>query len=394
MQLVFEVCHNGGTEPSATRIFDGVGGVIGRGAGCDWVIPDPSRLLSSHHGLISFREGQYFLTDISSNGIVLVGSEERLRKGQARLISDGDLFQLGLLSVRARLIKRTTSPSSSFSAPTGLIPEDAYLGLDPLGVLDLEQARAVDVGELEALGEPVGVEGQWVHTEAVDREHLIVPTWQKPDPEVAVRSSVTEMVQETEGFWVLFTKALGIRLSALDGPGREALAIKTASLFRHTMDELTQSMRTVEELKIELGLEVNETQVKNRSPLKDCMDTDATLAALLGPGELGLLPAELAITQAYRTIQVHQLSLLTACRTAMRSGREAFAPTHLLRCFERRTKPFRCFTDGARWRAYQRHYQRLIEEDPLSERQLRDDFSRAYQEQSRLVSTLHAGYPG
>ena len=39
MQLVLEVCDGGGDEPPPRKVFDGVGGVVGRGAGCDWSIP-------------------------------------------------------------------------------------------------------------------------------------------------------------------------------------------------------------------------------------------------------------------------------------------------------------------------------------------------------------------
>lgn len=104
MQLIFEVCDCAPGEPSASKVFDGVGGVIGRGMGCDWIIPDPRRLVSSHHGLVSYRDGRYFLTDISSNGIGVSGSAERLRKGQARLISDGEVYQLGSMDIRARVL--------------------------------------------------------------------------------------------------------------------------------------------------------------------------------------------------------------------------------------------------------------------------------------------------
>ncbi len=81
MQLVFEVCDTASGEPPAEKTFDGVGGVIGRGAACDWIIADPRRLMSSHHGLVSYRDGQYFLTDISSNGIGIGGGPERLHRG-------------------------------------------------------------------------------------------------------------------------------------------------------------------------------------------------------------------------------------------------------------------------------------------------------------------------
>lgn len=94
MQLVFEVCSVVNGEPLARKTFEGGGGVIGRGVGCDWIIPDAHRLISSHHALVSYREGHYFLTDISSNGITVSGSMERLDKGQARLITDGEVYQL------------------------------------------------------------------------------------------------------------------------------------------------------------------------------------------------------------------------------------------------------------------------------------------------------------
>ena len=81
MQLVLEVCSGSQAAPLAHKVFAGVGGVIGRGNGCDWVLPDTSRVLSSHHGLVSYRDGSYFLTDISSNGIGVAGSAERLRRG-------------------------------------------------------------------------------------------------------------------------------------------------------------------------------------------------------------------------------------------------------------------------------------------------------------------------
>eukprot|EP01132_Coremiostelium_polycephalum_P018678 gene18678-22250_t len=141
MQLVFEVCPAGPAEsaPALRKVFDGVGGVIGRGGGCDWTLPDTSRQVSGRHAVISYRDGRYFLTDISSNGTRLAGRSERLHEGQQQPIDDGAVFQLGPLSIRARLV----------SPPLGqgqdglhrLIPDDAFLELDPLRALASELQR-------------------------------------------------------------------------------------------------------------------------------------------------------------------------------------------------------------------------------------------------------------
>ena len=112
MQLVFEVCPAGpeGAAPDLRKTFNGAGGVIGRGASCDWTLPDPSRQVSSRHAVVSYRDGRYFLADISSNGTRLAGSGARLRGGQEHPIEDGTVFQLGPLNIRARLASPARVP--------------------------------------------------------------------------------------------------------------------------------------------------------------------------------------------------------------------------------------------------------------------------------------------
>ncbi len=390
MQLVFEVCDAVSGEAPARKVFDGVGGVIGRGAGCDWIIADTTRLISSHHGLVSYRDGRYFLTDISSNGIVVSGSLERLRKGQARLISEGDVYRLGSLDIRARLL----GEARSRSAPNDAIPDNAFLELDPVHALDCEQRSAELSQELEALNTPTQSPAQSLCDATVDRDHLVVPRWAEPTREVASPLPVIPASAAPEVFWSQFGEALGLGLDTLDTPGREALAIKVAGLFRQTIEGLQQNLRTCDELSREMNLGWSTPVFKSQNPLRDCVDTHATLTSLLGTGELGQLSAEQVVAQVCRDLQVHQLALVVACRAAVRSALAAFAPDHLLLCFEREGKPRRFFSDAAHWRAYQRHYRRQREEGALSEKILRSDFTQAYEEQVRLVSTLHAAYPG
>lgn len=390
MQLVLEVCNAVSGESPICKMFDGVGGVVGRGMGCDWVIPDPTRLISSHHGLVSYRDGRYFLTDISSNGIGVAGSSERLRKGQARLISEGDVYRLGSLDIRARL---QGNERHQF-ARSEVIPDDAFLGLDPVQALDLEQGCTESSHALEGLNTSTPSPAQLLGGGTVDQDHLVLPRRAEPVSEVAAPSAVRPVPAAPEVFWAPFGEALGMDLEALDTPDREALAIKVAGLFRQAIEGLQQSLRTRDELNSELNLGRSSPATKSHNPLKDCTDTPTTLTSLLGAGELGQLSAELAVAQACRDLQVHQLALVVACRAAMRGALAAFAPGHLLLCFEREGKPRRFLTDGAHWRAYQRHYRRLNDEACLGEQRVRSDFTNAYEEQVRLVSTLHTAYPG
>lgn len=390
MQLVLEVCDTASGEPPAEKTFDGIGGVIGRGAACDWIIADPRRLMSSHHGLVSYRDGQYFLTDISSNGIGIVGGPERLHRGQVRLICEGDVYQLGAVNIRARLVGHVRQ---AFVLGE-LIPDDLFLGLDPVHALDREQRRSESSAELDALNAAPAEPKYPIDHGVVDRDYLVVPKWAEPvEPLHGVQPATVAPVAE-DAFWLQFGTALGMPLDALDNQGREALAIKVASLLRQSIDGLQQSLRTRDELTGDLKMSATPSAQSSHRLLRDCADSQCALAALLAGGELSPLSAEQEVAHACRDMQAHQLALVVACRSTVRSALAAFAPGHLLLCFEQEGKPSRFSTDGAHWRAYQRHYQRLVNQDSLAEQLFRHDFSDAYEEQVRLVSTLHAAYPG
>ena len=77
------------------------GATIGRAPTCDWCLPDPQRFISSRHCEISFRDGGYWLTDVSTNGTYLNGSSERLT-GEHQ-IEQGDVLALGRYTVQAEL---------------------------------------------------------------------------------------------------------------------------------------------------------------------------------------------------------------------------------------------------------------------------------------------------
>jgi len=393
MQLVLEVCPAGqaASAPALRKTFNGAGGVIGRGASCDWRLPDTSRQVSSRHAVIGFRDGRYFLTDTSSNGTRLAGSGERLREGQEHPIDDGAIFQLGPLEIRARLV----SPAM-VSGPDGLhtlIPDDAFFDLDPMRALARELQREDESPELAALGMPPHEAMQRTDQGPPDRDHLKVPGLVQPVRKAASGPEPARSNQGSEPFWSAFAQALGIDLDTLDGPGREVLAIKAAGLLRQMTEGLQQSLSTRNELKHELKLALTHTALQSPNPLNDSADAGAALGLLLGAGQLGQMPAERVVTRAYRDLQAHQVALLAACRAAVRGALAAFAPGHLLLCFERQAKPPLIPRGGAHWRAYQRHYQALIEDEHLSERLLGSDFTKAYEEQIRLISTLHR-YPG
>jgi type VI secretion system protein len=81
----------------SSAVFSVEGGTIGRSADNDWVLPDPSRYVSAHHARVQFREGHFYLQDVSTNGVYVNDEMEPLAKrgSSGYRLSNGDMLRMG-----------------------------------------------------------------------------------------------------------------------------------------------------------------------------------------------------------------------------------------------------------------------------------------------------------
>ena len=160
MELVFDMVGAQQFVPGllTTKTFKQAGGVIGRAEGCDWVIPDRKRVLSGRHAVISYRDGAFFLTDTSSNGIQLKDSGASLTRGQPQRIEHDSVYCLGDFEIRARLIQDPALFEGDIGRPQpagSIIPDDAFLDLDPLVAMEQQERVYAEVDDLDlALAAP------------------------------------------------------------------------------------------------------------------------------------------------------------------------------------------------------------------------------------------------
>lgn len=398
MELVFEMLSTKHFVPAhlCQKTFTQAGGTIGRALDCDWVMPNGDRHVSKYHALITYRDGTFYLTDTSSNGMRDDQSGAYLPKDQAVRIESGSTFVLSSVQIRARLVRDPASYAAEVElgqTAGSIIPDNAFFDLDPLLALD-EQAR--EHGDIEDLINPdLGPEPtrQRADYARIDMESLIVPELidapQPPEP--APAPSAVE--PQSEVFWADFGAALGVDLKGLDHAEREALALNAARLLKQSIGGLQQSLRTRSELKNELRLAQTSVQGSQKNPLKFALDAGQTLDILLRPARPGQFSAEQSIARGFRDVQAHQVALLTASRAALRCTLEHFSPQQLTLRFERDNKPLLA-TPGSRWKAYGRYHQALQQDDDWSERLLARDFAQAYEEQVRLISSLHNDHQG
>jgi type VI secretion system FHA domain protein len=158
----------------STAVFSVEGGTIGRSADNDWVLPDPLRYVSAHHARVLFREGQFYLQDVSTNGVYVNDDMEPLAKrgSSGYRLANGDVLRMGEYHIVAALDQHSEQQENGAAAvPTSihslraLGPArdrdiDAKLNVEELlvPVIDMESilpvsayGQAIDSGRVRAL---------------------------------------------------------------------------------------------------------------------------------------------------------------------------------------------------------------------------------------------------
>jgi type VI secretion system protein len=96
MSLILKVLSYKGGPPQGALscTLDEEGGSVGRSPGNRFILPDPERFVSRHHGNIAFRDGAYHYTDTSTAGSYL-SNRHLLLQHKAVVLTDGDVLRIG-----------------------------------------------------------------------------------------------------------------------------------------------------------------------------------------------------------------------------------------------------------------------------------------------------------
>src|SRR2546421_412122 len=106
----------------SSATFSVAGGTIGRSADNDWVLPDPLRYVSAHHARVQFREGHFYVQDVSTNGVYINDDMEPLAKrgSSGYRLADGDMLRMGEYHIVAALEARQAQAAPAAALPTSI----------------------------------------------------------------------------------------------------------------------------------------------------------------------------------------------------------------------------------------------------------------------------------
>jgi len=102
----------------STKTFDEQGGTLGRGQNNAWILDDPERFLSSCHCQISYENGQYYITDTSTNGTFFDGAVNPMGKGTKLPLNEGSEFVLGDYEFSVSINQPLSASSDPFAMDT------------------------------------------------------------------------------------------------------------------------------------------------------------------------------------------------------------------------------------------------------------------------------------
>lgn len=408
---------------------------IGRSSDNDWVLPDPERLVSSQHCVIQYKDGRYYLTDYSTNGVELVKAGIRMRRGNSEPLQDGELIRIGDYEIQARIDFNVQAIDSQPFAGDSPNSFEALMGAvasqpapTPMIAPQFQGASAMEtLPDLFDFLSPTAVPPPTVADHVPSEQHDFRP----PAP-VAVPAPEKPLVQGSviPEDWDLFSDAPAPVVNAapapapilppppvvepvalpvanaepppdllqafLRGAGLDQLRLDKADAcaqmesigrsYRLMVEGLIDVLRARASLKGEFRMQQTMIRPAENNPLKFAPNADEALLLLLRHGNQAFMAPDLAVRDSFDDLRAHQLAVMAGVEAAIKHLLTRFEPAQLE---ERMGKPggLSSLFNGSRQAQY---WQQFTELYSNISREAQDDFqdlfgrefSRAYEEHS------------
>ncbi len=336
---------------------------FGRDAHLDWTLPDPGRTVSSKHCEVRFRDGGYWLHDVSTNGTFVNGSPYRL--DAPYLLRDGDLLNIGPYIIAVSVEGQQGAARGSASAPAPAASdvwetaEEAAAPDDRAAYkIQKPQARSADFLDFAALAEPAKAPAPpeaappqldaWLGaTPALaPREEIAAPATPSPrrpappppprEPTPAAPAAAAEpQAAAAVALLARIALAAGIPERAIAGRDPKTLADEIGLVVRLTAQNLAQMLSTRAESKT-LMRSSSRTMVRaiENNPLKFTSSVEEALAIMFGAPARQYLDAQATIESSFSDLKTHQLLTYGAMRDALDALFEDLAPERIDRSVE------------------------------------------------------------
>ncbi|TLP61924.1 MULTISPECIES: type VI secretion system-associated FHA domain protein TagH [Pseudomonas] len=413
---------------------------VGRAADNDWVLPDPERLVSSKHCVIQFKDGRYYLTDNSTNGVELVNAGIRLRRGNSEPLMDGEVIRIGEYEIQARIdagrsialggqpeaqsfealmanqVAAPITPSTPISGAPAAFLQGAsnhdtlpdlfdFLGpssLPPASQADHVPAQQHDFRPPAPVAPPPAVPtapgvipADWNlfdETPAPAPAPVVPPPVVEPVPAPVAAAPVPPgaappaPAANSDALLQAFLRGAGIEHLRIDAVDAAAQMQAIGQSYRLMVEGLIDVLRARSSLKGEFRMQQTSIAPVQNNPLKFAPNADEALLLLLRHGNQAFMAPDRAVRDSFDDLRAHQLAVMAGVEAALKHLLSRFEPARL----EQRLAPAAGLTKlfgGSRqahcWQQFTALYGQISRE---AEDDFQDlfgrEFSRAYEAHS------------
>lgn len=358
MNILLLRIENHVTLPSGGPVslrLAGLSAQVGRRTDMDWVLPDSSRHISGHHFDITYRDGRYYISDLSANGTFRHG--ERYRLDSQHEIGEGDRYTVGHYIIHASfesnaaLAQPAAAPphhaaphytpaisAPQISAPQMPMPpseaDDDWADLTPMRSPDYGQSpqpapasfpQMPPAPPQPAPPQPAPHDhGPLNHGWGAPAPNFQNQTSQNPPPPIAPPQAAPPA---TDTFMAAFLLGAGLPADtkmtlAPEDLGRmlgESLRVSTEEMMKMLIDRAAVKMFFSKEERTMLSASGN-------NPMKFMTDANAALTAMFLAPRDGYMTGPAGFYDALTDIRLHQAAVVGALQPALAQMMEGLSP--------------------------------------------------------------------
>jgi type VI secretion system protein ImpI len=336
---------------------------LGRDSHLDWTLPDPSRSVSGKHCEIRYRDGGYWVHDVSTNGTFVNGAEYRL--DAPHRLRDGDRLNVGpyIIAVAVEEGRKLSSVASAAEASMdagaanvwGPIGEAAApeIGAKRRTTLSrdappdfLDFASFLEAPKLapEASPGPSRSEDDWLTAprpasppppldqDALEpriptptRPAIVDPPPRRPLPSEPQAGGVpaSEILDR-------IARAAGVSPDVFTSRNPDELADEIGAVLRLMAENLGQMLASRAESKT-LMRSSSRTMIRavENNPLKFAGSPSEALGIMFGPRMRNYLDARATIERSFGDLKTHQILTFSAMQGALDALFEDLAPERI-----------------------------------------------------------------
>ncbi|HIP29176.1 MAG TPA: type VI secretion system-associated FHA domain protein TagH [Sulfurovum sp.] len=408
MNLVLEIINTPAYDVLQRSMhFDAKGGKIGRSKNAKWTLRDPSKHISNFHAQVTFDNGKYYITDISTNGMFLKTPYKKFIKGVPMVLDQKSAIMIGdyviaVKTIDAAFMNNIATPAPIQESQPSTISDDFFLGNKNEQAFSLIQEKGPETNDIVSMlgkdvAEPIHAnttllpeldnimglsqsEEEIVINDSL-ATHIEPPTFNPTEVPTPPQESTATTGEDT--LLKLLASKLGVDIHTINQEEQEAFVSQVAELVLTTLEQARNTQRSLDKIKSQLGIPA---QQQDFNPIKTSPSTKEMLTNMHTYSQ----PLSVHVKSIFHEVDTHNIAFYTAFKNVSLRMSEKFSPEKLYYDFEKRNALSKSFTNkkAQAWEAYCEKFKVLdaIHQDD------NHDFEELQKEYRAVLEIINLGY--